>query len=426
MNGIAIIYERIEAVDGKFVFKPLFVEEGTLDNENLVFSSVKRDYPHVVKNVKEDFFFGNFMSINEINEKYGDNLSIAQYLIVKNEHYATFANHLIIGEAYGDAERLSFGKYIPPTEDKKSGLEELKACMLEYIVAQDDAVKKLAETLHQNIKGGPKKHILITGPHGTGKTTMFQLACECLGVPYYKTSISNNFSVKTKEEIILGLLDMYDNQIAAENGIIYVSDIRSKLELFDADERDLYMEAYERPFIEIMERELVPITWKENKFNFDTSNLTVVIEENFDETITKEAPLAGFVSHQEPEPSPKFGDKRDYRNWIHDDMLKTIKCVVKTKSYELSDINKMVRTSCLSPLVRKADEIKERYNKILEFTESYVDEYSRRVYNGGDGASALDEDPGDLLSSVDEYVESEAQKEHVKSIKLGGKLINNK
>ena len=47
MDGIAIIYERIEIGENQFAFKPIFVEEGTLDDDKLLFLSHNTVYPHV-------------------------------------------------------------------------------------------------------------------------------------------------------------------------------------------------------------------------------------------------------------------------------------------------------------------------------------------------------------------------------------------
>ena len=115
---------------------------------------------------------------------------------------------------------------------------EIKAELDKYVIAQDDAKKKLSVEVYNHYKRInkktkielPKSNILLIGPSGSGKTYLMEKLSEVLNVPLVISSATDlteaGYVGKDVDDLLYELIDKADGDIAlAEKGIIYIDEI---------------------------------------------------------------------------------------------------------------------------------------------------------------------------------------------------------
>ena len=120
--------------------------------------------------------------------------------------------------------------------------QEVKACLDEYVIGQDQTKKKLAVAVYNHYKriqmnktrGNDvelaKSNILLVGPTGSGKTLLAQTLAKVLDVPFAivdaTTLTEAGYVGEDVENIILKLLQAADGDVTrAQSGIIYIDEI---------------------------------------------------------------------------------------------------------------------------------------------------------------------------------------------------------
>ena len=142
---------------------------------------------------------------------------------------------IISSEEYEEPEEFTLDEIPVP--------KEIKACLDEYVIAQDEAKKALAVAVYNHYKrinaemegdGDDvelqKSNIMLIGPTGSGKTLLAQTLARVLEVPFAiadATSLTEaGYVGEDVENILLKLLQAADMDIErAEKGIIYIDEI---------------------------------------------------------------------------------------------------------------------------------------------------------------------------------------------------------
>ena len=115
---------------------------------------------------------------------------------------------------------------------------EIKEALDKYVIAQDDAKKKLAVEVYNHYKRInrktsvelPKSNILLIGPSGSGKTYLLEKLSEILNVPLVigdaPSLTEAGYVGKDVDDLLYELIDKADGDIEkAERGIIYIDEI---------------------------------------------------------------------------------------------------------------------------------------------------------------------------------------------------------
>ena len=138
---------------------------------------------------------------------------------------------------------LEAGNELIPNEKMEDGTaflkpHEIKERLDKYVIAQDDAKKKLAVEVYNHYKrinkktkmDLPKSNILLIGPSGSGKTFLLEKLSEILNVPLVigdaPSLTEAGYVGKDVDDLLYELIDKADGDIeAAERGIIYIDEI---------------------------------------------------------------------------------------------------------------------------------------------------------------------------------------------------------
>ena len=115
---------------------------------------------------------------------------------------------------------------------------EIKEALDKYVIAQDDAKKKLAVEVYNHYKRInkktsvelPKSNILLIGPSGSGKTYLLEKLSEILNVPLVigdaPSLTEAGYVGKDVDDLLYELIEKADGDIEkAEKGIIYIDEI---------------------------------------------------------------------------------------------------------------------------------------------------------------------------------------------------------
>lgn len=115
---------------------------------------------------------------------------------------------------------------------------EIKQALDKYVIAQEDAKKKLAVEVYNHYKRInkktsvelPKSNILLIGPSGSGKTYILEKLSDILNVPLVigdaPSLTEAGYVGKDVDDLLYELIDKADGDIEkAEKGIIYIDEI---------------------------------------------------------------------------------------------------------------------------------------------------------------------------------------------------------
>ena len=137
----------------------------------------------------------------------------------------------------------NFAKRRPAADDVPPKLlkpKEIKACLDEYVIGQEDAKVALSVAVYNHYKriyfGSAmdaelgKSNVLLLGPTGVGKTALAQTLARALDVPFAITDATTlteaGYVGEDVENILLRLIQAADYDVEkAERGIIYVDEI---------------------------------------------------------------------------------------------------------------------------------------------------------------------------------------------------------
>ena len=406
MNDIALKYHREDQQNGFYIFKPICILEGKHNEEddtfvttdNVVYTSITVNSPDTTE------FYGGLYTPEEL-EVYFKSLYRDAYDKSKHEEYIKdlfndLSKILLIGHVTADGKNVEIKAETPPAETETQkiclSLNELQRELHASIIGQDKALYELSNALFKNhIAANPalQKHILLTGPTGTGKTEMVKIICDYLHVPYYNPSVvileDEHLFPTTVDRFIYGLIDAHDGSIqAAQRGIIHIDDLQSKLDYFHA-------EFLEDSLVKLMSRKKISVKGLPEKF--DTSCLTVVLEGNFGKDISKDKGL-GFNSKLES--NDGFTGKYIYtKAGIIEKIVDKI-TVVETKETTYNDIKNIILYSRLSPLLAN-QQFYEEVGTRLECSRGFIDAVAKKVYDLKKGAKPIKSVIDESLAYVD-------------------------
>lgn len=164
----------------------------------------------------------------------------------------------------------------------------------EEVIGQDDAVRKTAFVIHYNqkmnlleeieCKNRKRRKLLLVGPTGSGKTSIYEAVKNNLDIPvikYSADSITSAGYIGNKvESIFVRLFYEADQDLPkAERGIIFIDEIDKKREESARDGgRDINGRSVQEELLKVLEANIIDVPLPNKKIiQFDTRRLTIIL-----------------------------------------------------------------------------------------------------------------------------------------------------
>ena len=423
MNDIAIKYIKEDKGNGYFCFVPVGVIEGFYIEESNSFIGEDNEvyYPLTQNVINEGNNYCNYLltseeirstidaQLKEKNISEGvDSLTSEEKEKFISKFYDEMPKEPVIGKI-NDEGTIDIGSInYNPVYNKVVTLSKdaLHTHLLSNVVGQDEAIKKIVDTVFKNFTEkdvDKKQHIILTGPKGSGKSKIIRELCDKLYVANFEANVFEAGSGIISARSILNDLVAANNgdYSVAQRGIIVVDDLQKMINLY-ADDRT-YAEYFAMAINQIMKRK--PIVVDSNRV-FDTSNLTVIIEGNFNKDIYAEDtnPFGFGGTSAIPTKSNIFKHNDDYEatglTWDILNMSRIITTGELTRKY----IKELMFGCNISPLVDLIAQCQRR-NIDLTVTKGFTDETSKNIVQSGKGAHAIREELDEKLEYVNKKLE---------------------
>ena len=319
-------------------------------------------------------------------------------------------------------------KKIDRDASKKFNVAKLRKEVLSSIIGQDEAVMRLTTKMAVNYTSKNyrnKKHILLVGPSGTGKTEMVNIVADYLDIPVFKADATayskEGYVGKSVYSMINGLVSAAGNDIEkAQNGILIIDEIDKKA---GTDRGDVSGEAVLHSLLKIMDRTVIEANNDTyGSFRFDTSNLTIICMGAFSELYKSRQSTnpMGFESKKEMSDRPI--DKKDLIKYgMPSEFMGRIGNIIFTKEFTFEDIIELLHKSKLSPIKREREWFKDQ-GVVTVFRKSFYDAIAQRCLSSNTGARDIESLVDESLVNAQDVV---LTRKKVKKLIFSADTVNN-
>jgi len=418
--------------------------KGKMQLIEINFDEIEESISNSINNQKEDNkeddrFIFDLEMLKELKE-YKSLDDIKKYLdtLIKTKDYLkdTF-DQQNVSEALVSKQKTEPSNKIvlDKNQSNKFSLNEMRDFVLSEIIAQDEAVKRITTCIMSNIDSSDyrrKKHLLLTGPTGTGKSKTIQLICEYLDIPYTKVDSTDytqaGFVGRSVDEMIERLIYAANGDIKkAEKGIIVVDEIDKKTSKGEGGE-GVATKAVMDSLLKITGRGIVQVDIVKDKtkqtIDFDTANITVIFTGAFEgiEEINNNKSI-GFVNETVKKDNNNL-HKALIKYGMTPELIGRIKCIVPLKGFDEEDYVQILKYSKSSPLIVEKYYYEHDKNIKFMYTSSCIKELAKRAKELGVGARGLETVVSEMLEDVQERV---LNNEKIKELKVTKRtVLNNK
>ena len=233
---------------------PVYCEVGTYKQDSEVFTTTKgKKYHHMIEG--EEYAFLGRLPLS----RYTDLYSKSSLFTIKTKAFINNAKHrYILSESkdnvpivlqveknnecniFLDRDLISFyNKYYPELEidniigNNEMNISDVYKELTSKIIGQDEQIKQILSTIWKQYNNEDKTfnyNMLINGPEGVGKTTIFKLLEELLGIPCVIINAKRLGSEGYIENILLNLLEKTKFDVErAKTGILVIDKLEEKL-----------------------------------------------------------------------------------------------------------------------------------------------------------------------------------------------------
>ena len=260
MNNLELVVVLKKKVEGnKINYIPLYSEIGVYDENNEVFVTKKgKKYKHILK--REEYAFIGRLPLSKYTETYPKyspwiirtkvliNEQKHKYILSESEDKVPVVLQTEKNNKYSlylDNDLINFyNKYYPELEinniidNGEMNISDVYKELTSKIIGQDEQIKQILSTIWKQYNNEDKTfnyNMLINGPEGVGKTTIFKLLEDLLGIPCVIVNAKRLNSVSYIENTLLKLIEKTDYDLElAEKGILVID----KLEEISTNSRE--------------------------------------------------------------------------------------------------------------------------------------------------------------------------------------------
>ena len=315
--------------------------------------------------------------------------------------------------------------YVEVLNKKFVGQEEFAEAMFYNIV------NNIALAKSNKIETFGRSIMFVDGASGTGKTAIPNDIAKKLNVPYVCSSVSNYSAAGYKGGDLTDLLEqLYEqannNLELAQRGVLILDEF-DKIASGD-DGKDLVMkDAVQSQLLSLLGGEKMtfstgPAVFGGKTVKFDTSKLTIIclgaITELRKEKTTLKQPM-GFGSVT-PDKKVEYTIKpEDLINMdIQKELVGRINTFLHTRDYSLEDLEKILRTATISPMLG-LEEMVKAYGKTLTISDSVYPLIASKAYELDTGARSLQT----VINSIRTILLKEVLRGQDKEIKLTNEVV---
>ena len=305
------------------------------------------------------------------------------------------------------------------------------------IVGQDEQVKKILTTLYQNelINNkyednllGLKKHLLICGPTGTGKTETIRRIADnydkAIAIVNATSYSETGYVGESVEDMLASLYYAADGDLdVAQEGILVIDEI-DKLAEDVGKKSHVSRLGVQRSLLKILEGNIMNVNIIDGKLasviSFDTSKLTVIGLGAFAGIIKPEKKIAlGFNSVSSNDMEDANYSKITSKDFVDYGMLPELMGRFTSRVYmhtlKKEDLRNILLFSNESPLILYKEYFKN-LNIEFSYDDDFIDEVAEGAYNLDLGARGLKVVLDDIISPyLFEIYAGNIKKIHLKS-----------
>ena len=305
------------------------------------------------------------------------------------------------------------------------------------IVGQDEQVKKILTTLYQNelINNeyednllGLKKHLLICGPTGTGKTETIRRIADnydkAIAIVNATSYSETGYVGESVEDMLASLYYAADGDLdVAQEGILVIDEI-DKLAEDGGKKSHVSRLGVQRSLLKILEGNIMNVNIMDGKLatviSFDTSKLTVIGLGAFAGIIKPEKKIAlGFNSVSSNNMQDANYSKITSKDFVDYGMLPELMGRFTSRVYmhtlKKEDLRNILLFSNESPLILYKEYFKN-LNIEFSYDDDFIDEVAEGAYNLDLGARGLKVVLDDVISPyLFEVYAGNIKKIHLKS-----------
>lgn len=403
---LVVIYRRIEKKD-VINYIPVYCEVGTYNQESEVFTTTKgKKYHHMIEG--EEYAFLGRLPLS----RYTDFYPRSSLFTIKTKALINNAKHrYILSESednvpivlqveknnecniFLDRDLINFyNKYYPELEinniigNNEMNISDVYKELTSKIIGQDEQIKQILSTIWKQYNNEDKTfnyNMLINGPEGVGKTTIFKLLEELLGIPCVIINAKRLNNISYIENTLLKLMEKTDyNLELAEKGILVID----KLEEISTNSRERHStlsKEYQEIIISLIDEGLFTINNIDNKrYRFNMDKLLIVGLGNFNNDKHLRNTTVGFSTDSKESTLDSYG--------IIPKLANKFPILIEMNNLTLEDYINIIKNSTLSSLNTNREFLGKK-NINLEISEEVINMIARIAYDRKLGAKSINE-----------------------------------
>ena len=294
---------------------------------------------------------------------------------------------------YLDNDLINFyNKYYPELEinniidNGEMNISDVYKELTSKIIGQDEQIKQILSTIWKQYNNEDKTfnyNMLINGPDGVGKTTIFKLLEDLLGIPCVIVNAKRLNSVSYIENTLLKLIEKTDYDLElAEKGILVID----KLEEISTNSRERHStlsKEYQEAIISLVDEGLFTINNIDNKrYRFSMNKLLIVGLGNFNNDKQLRNTTVGFSTNDKESTLDSYG--------IIPELANKFPILIEMNNLTLEDYINIIKNSTLSSLNTNREFLCKK-NINLQVSEDVINEIARLAYDRKLGAKSINE-----------------------------------
>lgn len=403
---LVVILKRIER-NNTIYYVPVYSEVGIYDDKNDVFiNNRNKKYKHVIEG--EEYAFMGRLPLS----KYYDAFSNSSLLLVKGKAIKKMREHkYILSESedkipiilqvkkdnecniFLDNDLINYyNRNYPELEINKMvnsqemSISEVYEELTSKIIGQDEQIKQILSSIWKQYNNKDKTfnyNMLINGPEGVGKTTIFKLLEESLDIPCVIINAKRLQDTGYIENILLRLLEKTNFDIVkAENGILVID----KLEEISTNSKERHntsSKALQEVIINLIDEGIFTIdTIDGDKYRFSMNKLLVIGLGNFNNNESLRNTQVGFNTTDKENTMDTYG--------IIPVLANRFPILIEMNELTLDDYINIIKNSLLSSLNTNREFLNKK-NISLNVSDEVIELIAKLAYDRKLGAKSINE-----------------------------------